>query len=360
MSKSPCVSLFHLGLFSPHLASQAFSPLIFLRDPKGPPTGVNLCSMLALSARNSISFWVTSQSQPFLVLDEVFDRDVLDMSWCVLLSLTFPRQANSTRRSSDGLQLWACSSEGHVTTFIFDSTELPTMAPPGTREAYHRTYNFVPRLQVGRPLSTHSSASSLAPTPVGTMAQPNLLVSRKGPGAKRKIVPTVVQPVFQQFQPPAQQFQPPIMQFAPPPPQQQQQAYVSTSAAGWGPAPETSKKRRAEFEEEEGEEETLGGHSRVSQAAYRTKGRTLGEERSRDERERRELRPAYVARDREVTFAITNKENREEGVRVLAVPAVTTFGTHRVEEGDDKDTLEWRNFTEGDGECDLFSLGGGR
>lgn len=71
-------------LVSSSSPSQAFSPLIFLRDPKGPPTGVNLCAMLALSARNSISFWVTSQSQPFLVLDEVFDRDVLDLSWCVL------------------------------------------------------------------------------------------------------------------------------------------------------------------------------------------------------------------------------------------------------------------------------------
>lgn len=60
-----------------------FNPKLFLRDPKGGTDGANLCTLLAIAARNSISLWITSQSQPLVVLDEVFDRDVLDMSWYV-------------------------------------------------------------------------------------------------------------------------------------------------------------------------------------------------------------------------------------------------------------------------------------
>lgn len=66
----------------PPLTSQAFNPLIFLRDPNASAEGANLCTLLALSGRNSISLWVTSQSKPLVVLEDVFDRDVLDMSWC--------------------------------------------------------------------------------------------------------------------------------------------------------------------------------------------------------------------------------------------------------------------------------------
>lgn len=60
---------------------QAFNPLIFLRDPKGPVTGGNFCTLLALCAGSSISIWVTSRSEPLVVLDDVFDRDILDLSW---------------------------------------------------------------------------------------------------------------------------------------------------------------------------------------------------------------------------------------------------------------------------------------
>lgn len=77
---------------SPHTNErwQAFNPLLFLRDPSQPPTGANLCTLLALSARNGISIWITSQNQPVVVLDEVFDRDVLDMSWWVSTSTSRP------------------------------------------------------------------------------------------------------------------------------------------------------------------------------------------------------------------------------------------------------------------------------
>ena len=83
------VSLLYPGRSSRSLKRdfQAFNPQIFLRNPAAEPSGGNLCTLLALSGRNSISLWMTSQSQPIVVLDEVFDRDVLDMSWSVLAFL---------------------------------------------------------------------------------------------------------------------------------------------------------------------------------------------------------------------------------------------------------------------------------
>lgn len=86
----------HLWLYSPLTIldrPQLFNPLIFLRDPKGPASGSNLCTLLAIAARNSISIWFTSVSHPFVILDEVFDRDILDMSWFVvnLHAIDIPR-----------------------------------------------------------------------------------------------------------------------------------------------------------------------------------------------------------------------------------------------------------------------------
>lgn len=70
----------------------------------------------------------------------------------------------------------------------------------------------------------------------------------------------------------------------------------------------------------------------------------------------RDLRPTYAPRERAVTFMISNQRNRDAGgtgVRVLGVPAVKSFGTLRVEDGVEKDTLEWRNFGEGESEYSL-------
>lgn len=60
---------------------QSYNPLLFLRDSNQPPTLPNITTLVAISARSSISLWFSDMSHPFVVLEEVFDRDVLDMSW---------------------------------------------------------------------------------------------------------------------------------------------------------------------------------------------------------------------------------------------------------------------------------------
>jgi hypothetical protein len=73
-------------------------------------------------------------------------------------------------RSSDGQNLYACSSDGHVCVFTFELSELTTLAPPGTRENFHSTFNF--------PKPVRQRAAP-AYKPVGTFAQPNVLGVRK-------------------------------------------------------------------------------------------------------------------------------------------------------------------------------------
>ncbi|ORY52826.1 WD40-repeat-containing domain protein [Leucosporidium creatinivorum] len=368
----------------------AFNPLIFLRDPAKPVIGSNFCTLLALSAGSSISIWVTSQSQPLVVLDDVFDRDILDLSW-----------------SADGTQLWACSSEGHVAAFTFAISEFGTPVPAGTKESFFASnYGVQPRARPA--LTAQSSSSSLGGAGVGTLAQPNKLMARKGPNAKRPrtVVPTPLQQVQQQQlapngypgmgapaanpfaaaqpiaanpfaaaapQPPAPNpFQSAPTFNAPPPPNvgwggaiPQVQPPPVPAQAQAGPGPATAKKRKAPTNAstaEQSEQEDYyyddgpgvpgyGSHPRLSNAPYRESGHTLGQGRKRDApAELRVLRPIYAPREREVTFEVTNQESpeEEEGIRVLAVPAVKTFGKLKVEDSDAKDTFEWRNFGEGE------------
>jgi len=60
---------------------QAYNPLIFLRDPNSPPSVGNTTTLVAISARSSVSIWFSDMSRPFVVLEDLFDRDVLDLSW---------------------------------------------------------------------------------------------------------------------------------------------------------------------------------------------------------------------------------------------------------------------------------------
>ncbi|KAK4047050.1 HIR complex subunit [Microbotryomycetes sp. JL221] len=155
----------------------AFSPIVFLRDPNEAPIANNFGALVALAARNQVSIWITSQSQPLLVLDEVCERDILDMSW-----------------SADGTQLWICSSEGHIVVFAFELSEFGTPVPMGALEVFYRdTYGISPRrTTVSSQISAATAASASGTN--GTMAQPNKLVARKGPGAKRVVPRAVVQP----------------------------------------------------------------------------------------------------------------------------------------------------------------------
>ena len=61
-----------------------------------PVVASNICSVVALGADDrSVSVWQTKSARPLVVAKEVFERQIMDLSW-----------------SSDGLTLYAVSSDG--------------------------------------------------------------------------------------------------------------------------------------------------------------------------------------------------------------------------------------------------------
>jgi hypothetical protein len=51
---------------------------------------VNICSVVALGADDrSVSVWQTKSARPLIVAKEVFERQIMDLSWCVLFFLHF-------------------------------------------------------------------------------------------------------------------------------------------------------------------------------------------------------------------------------------------------------------------------------
>ncbi|BGP40593.1 HIR complex subunit [Rhodotorula kratochvilovae] len=392
--KSPASLIGHQDI----VQAAAYCPLVFLRDATQPPSVANICSLLALCAQGTISLWFTDISQPFAVVADLFDRDVLDLSW-----------------SRDGTQLWASSSDGQVAVLQFELGEFAPVAPKETAAALHALYGYVPRarpalsaassLQLGRPATPNLGE--------GTLTQPKQLVARKGPGAKR---PRVVQPVVAQPVPAPAAAAAPGNPFASAPtfpgqaPPLALNAFASTSAQPYAPAPAAApqqfvqppafgapapapapqvvndlsgaRKRKASHApaaehypqpypypypyppphaHAEGPAPAApppqvpgyGSAPRVSAAEYRLRGHTLGPAPGTPrgdavpEGELRELVPAYALYDREVTFRVSNRAGTDEGRRrALAVPAVVSYGRLGVED-EAKDVFEWRNFADG-------------
>ncbi|KAI8461323.1 WD40-repeat-containing domain protein, partial [Phakopsora pachyrhizi] len=128
----------------------AYNPQMFLKDKSLPPVGYNICAALALGARNSISIWLTSNSAPLVVLHDVFDRDILDISW-----------------AEDGTTLYACSSEGRVAVFIIQELKsIVTMAPPEAKVEFHKTYSFKKPERLRQPRSMSINYASRNPSPL--------------------------------------------------------------------------------------------------------------------------------------------------------------------------------------------------
>ncbi|KAI8986653.1 WD40 repeat-like protein [Trametes punicea] len=106
----------------------AYNPHIFLRDPSQPVTAPNICSVVALGADDrAVSVWQTKAPRPLIVAKDVFDRQIMDLSW-----------------SADGLTLYAVSSDGTMAVFSFDATELEGIAPKSAQEQYLKRFGFVP------------------------------------------------------------------------------------------------------------------------------------------------------------------------------------------------------------------------
>lgn len=141
----------------------SYNPHMFLKDKTKPPDGPNICAALALGARNSISIWLTNSSTPILVLHDVFDRDILDLSW-----------------AADGVTLYACSSEGHVAAFVIhEIMSIINLASPEAKAKYHQTYAYVkparrPRqlLPSGEPSRFMSPLPAVEPYRSGSTPQP--------------------------------------------------------------------------------------------------------------------------------------------------------------------------------------------
>ncbi|KZT08028.1 WD40 repeat-like protein [Laetiporus sulphureus 93-53] len=106
----------------------AYNPHIFLRDPSLPVIASNICSVVALGADDrAVSVWQTKSARPMIVAKEVFERQIMDLSW-----------------SKDGLTLYAVSSDGTLAVFDFDPDELEGIAPESAQEQYLKKFGFVP------------------------------------------------------------------------------------------------------------------------------------------------------------------------------------------------------------------------
>ncbi|GAA5888497.1 hypothetical protein JCM16303_002190 [Sporobolomyces ruberrimus] len=328
----------------------AYNPLLFLRDPNLPPSITNTATLVAISARSSISLWFSNMSHPFVVMEEVFERDVLDLSW-----------------SKDGLHLWACSSDGQASVASFDLSEFPPVAPETSRRDILAAHGFVPRLLAAtpRPLSTQGSLVGI--NGAGTSDQPNKLVPRKGPNAKRPRVVQLQQPQPQTFAAPQASTSAAAFATAPilnAPAPLSMNPIASTSSFD----PTASRKRKASTQLVQLEDAypAVGpwvpssdyqpgyGAPRLSDRDYRLNGPTLAQPPSPGNRpDPVVLVPSYCLRDREPTFEVTNRIRDGEvpkkgSERVLAVREIRSFGSVQVEDSGEKDTFEWRNFSEGE------------
>ena len=64
------------------IISKAYNPHIFLRNPVAPVATSNICSVVALGADDrSVSIWQTKSARPIIVAKEVFERQIMDLSW---------------------------------------------------------------------------------------------------------------------------------------------------------------------------------------------------------------------------------------------------------------------------------------
>lgn len=142
----------------------AFSPKIFV----GFDGGTHSCVVALGSLDQSVSIWVTGLEQPVLVARDVFERQVMDLSW-----------------SADGYTLYACSSDGTVAVFNL-TPEIISDALSTDRLEQSRAKHGVKRIR-------NLAANARTASAVGTSDRPNVLQPRKGgqPQAARASVAPV-------------------------------------------------------------------------------------------------------------------------------------------------------------------------
>jgi len=87
-------------------------------------------------------------------------------------------------RLKEGLRLWGCSTDGLAAVVSFSLSEFPSLVPETARRMILSGHGFTPRFLASTPRNL-SAQNSFVAAGSGTTAQPNKLVARKGPGAKR-------------------------------------------------------------------------------------------------------------------------------------------------------------------------------
>ncbi|PCH44723.1 WD40 repeat-like protein [Wolfiporia cocos MD-104 SS10] len=155
----------------------AYNPHIFLRDSTLPVVASNICSVVALGADDrAVSVWQTKSARPLIVAKEVFERQIMDLSW-----------------SQDGLTLYAVSSDGTMAVFSFDPDELEGIVSQSAQEQYLKKFGFVsPPLPEGyshhNPVEVRASATpsnsrmTPPPSPGRAGSQPQTAQTQTGFG----------------------------------------------------------------------------------------------------------------------------------------------------------------------------------
>ncbi|KAK7684963.1 hypothetical protein QCA50_011798 [Cerrena zonata] len=145
----------------------AYNPHIFLRNPSQPVVASNICSVVALGADDrSVSVWQTKSARPLVVAKEVFERQIMDLTW-----------------SLDGLTLYAVSSDGTMAVFSFDPEELEGLAPLSVQEKYLAKFGFTPPpLPTGFSHTTQPTDQQMTPPPSPKRVEVQARAPSEAPG----------------------------------------------------------------------------------------------------------------------------------------------------------------------------------
>ncbi|KAL7412023.1 WD40-repeat-containing domain protein [Mrakia frigida] len=127
----------------------AFNPRIFHASGKTPTRGKASCIVALGSDDRSISIWLNVQKAPLLVVKEVFDGTIFDLSW-----------------TDQGRTLYGCSSDGTIVALDFEEEEIKGFADEGCLETILETYPFYSSRPQAAP-----RAMALPPAPTITVNQ---------------------------------------------------------------------------------------------------------------------------------------------------------------------------------------------
>lgn len=158
-----------------------YNPHIFVRNTSQPVVTSNICSVVALGGDDrSVSVWQTKSARPMIVAKEVFERQILDLSW-----------------SQDGFALYAVSSDGTMGVFHFDVEEMEGICPLSAQKEYLKKFGYEPPpLRQGfshqEPPEAISEMKAETPANVNSVGQPsngvNTLIAKRN---KKRRVPLV-------------------------------------------------------------------------------------------------------------------------------------------------------------------------